>query len=204
MIPLLGLAARRIYYLPRTDPAVFYLADDEGGGLLINAPPFSSRLIAQLARAAAPRFLFIPSRFGARHAAAWREAGLSVIAYREELAGCRVGVDVALDRSWRFSRTVDFLPMAGRTAHGCALRCKPKPAVLFLGPALSRAASGWPSLEPRRDDHSYENRVLGAVGLRHLRYEYAFTDDFDPLKSRYGPGAGRAIAGELEKALQPA
>ena len=37
MIQLLRLPARRVYYLPRTDPAVFYLADDEGGGLLINA-----------------------------------------------------------------------------------------------------------------------------------------------------------------------
>jgi len=142
MIPLLRLPARRIYYLPRTVPAVFYLADEEGGGLLINAPSFSSRLNAQLARVVPPRFLFIPSHFEARHAAAWREVGIRVIAYRDELVGCQVGVDVALDRSWRFSRTVDFLPMTGRTAHGCALRCKPRPAVLFLGPALSRAASG--------------------------------------------------------------
>jgi hypothetical protein len=32
-------------------------------------------------------------------------------------------------------------------------------------------------------------------------YDYAFTDDFDPLKSRYGPGAARAIRAELEAAL---
>lgn len=204
MIPLLRLPARRVYYLPRTAPAVFYLADDDGGGVLINAPPFSTKLTARLARVTPPRYLFIPSRFGAHHAAGWRETGVKVIAYREELAGCHVQVDVALDRSWRFSRAVDFLPMAGRTAHACALRCKAKPGILFLGPALSRGASGWPTLEPFRDDHSYENRVLGAVGLRYLRYEYAFTDDFDPLKSRYGPGAGRAIARELEKVLQPA
>jgi hypothetical protein len=204
MIPLLRLPARRVYYLPRTAPAVFYLADDEGGGVLINAPPFSSRLTAQLARVTPPRYLFIPSRFGARHARAWRDAGVKLIAYREEIAECQVQVDIALDRSWRFSRTVDFLPMAGRTAHTCALRCRPKPGILFLGPIFSRAASGWPTLVPFGDDHSYENRVLGAVGLRHLRYEYAFTDDFDALKSRYGPGAGRAIARELEEALQPA
>ena len=204
MIPLLRLPARRVYYLAGTAPAVFCLADDEGGGVLINAPPFSSRLAAQLARVTPLRYLFIPSRFGARHAAAWRQAGLKLIAYREELAEHHVPVDIALDRSWRFSRTVDFLPLAGRTAHACALRCKSKPGILFLGPALSRGQSGWPSLEPLDEDHSYENRVLGAVGLRHLRYEYAFTDDFDPLRSRYGPGAGRAIARELEKALQAA
>jgi hypothetical protein len=204
MIPLLKLPARSVYYLPRTAPAVFYLAENEGGGVLINTPPFSRKLAARLENVAPPCYVFIPSRMGARHAPAWREAGAKVIASRDELAGHHVGVDVALDRGWRFSRTVDFLPLAGRTAHTCALRCRAKPAILFLGPALSRAASGWPGLEPRPDDHSYENRLLGAVGLRRLKYEYAFTDDFDPIASRYGPGAGRAIGVELEKALEPA
>jgi len=202
MIPLVKLPARSIYYLPGTAPAVFFLADDEGGGVLINTPPFSPELAGQLESVAPPRYVFLPSRLGGRHAAAWCEAGATIIAYREELAGCRVGVDIALDRGWRFSRTVDFLPMAGRTSHSCALRCKAKPAILFLGPALSRTASGWPGIEPCPDDHSYENRLLGAVGLRHLKYEYAFTDDFDLGKSRCGPGAGRAIALELENALQ--
>jgi hypothetical protein len=203
MIPLLKLPARRVYYVPRTAPAVFYLADDEGGGVLINTPPFSPALDARLKSVTPARYIFIPSRFGARHGAAWREAGAKIIAYREELAGCHVVVDVALDRGWRFSRTIDFLPMAGRTAHTCALRCKAKPAILFLGPALSRVASGWPSLEPQPDDDSYENRLIGAVGLRDLRYDYAFTDDFDPVKSRYGPGADRGIRRELNRALQP-
>lgn len=136
----------------------------------------------------------------ARHASAWREAGAKIIAYREELAGCREVVDVALDRGWRFSRTVDFLRMAGPSTHSCALRCKTKPAILFLGPALSRAASGWPGLEPCLDDHSYENRLLGAVGLRHLTL-------FRMISTWSGaerPGAGRAIALELDKALQAA
>jgi len=128
--------------VPRTAPAVFYLADNEGRGVLINTPPLS--------------------------------------------------------------RTVDFLPLAGRTAHTCALRSRAKPAMFFFGPALARAASGWRGLKPLADDHSYENRSLGAVGLRRLKYEYAFTDDFDPIKSRYGPGAGRAIGLELEKARKPA
>lgn len=203
MIPLLRLPARSVYYLSHTVPAVFYLADVDAGGVLINAPGFSPRLAAQLAGMAPLRYVFIPSRFGARHAGAWREAGAKIIASRDELVHCRVVVDVALDRGWRFTRAMDFLPMAGRTPGTCALRCKQKPAIIFFGPALSRAPSGWPGVEPLPDDDSYENRLLGAVGLRALRYEYAFTDDFDPVKSRYGPGAGRGIARELERALQP-
>lgn len=47
MIPLLKLSARRVYYLPRSAPAAFYLADAEGGGVLIDAPPISPALAAQ-------------------------------------------------------------------------------------------------------------------------------------------------------------
>ena len=203
MIPLLRLPARSVYHLPHTAPAVFYLADADAGGVLINVPGFSARHLAELTRIAALRYAFIPSRFGARHAAAWREAGARIIGAREELAHCRVAVDVALDRSWRFTRAIDFLPLSGRTPGTWALRCKTKPAVIFFGPALSRTPSGWPGLVSQPDDYSYENRLLGAAGLKTLKYEYAFTDDFDPVKSRYGPGAGRGIARELERALQP-
>ena len=74
MIPLLTLPARSIYYLPHSAPAAFYLADVEAGGVLINAPGFSSRRLAELMGIAPLRYVFIPSRFGARHAGAWREA----------------------------------------------------------------------------------------------------------------------------------
>ncbi|HXV09265.1 MAG TPA: hypothetical protein VD839_00535 [Burkholderiales bacterium] len=203
MIPLLRLPARSVYYLPHTAPAVFYLADVDAGGVLINVPGFSARRMAEVTRIAPLRYAFIPSRFGARHAGAWREAGARVIGSREDLAHGRVAVDVALDRSWRFTRALDFLPLSGRTSGTWALRCKTKPAIIFFGPALSRTPSGWPGVVAQPDDHSYENRLLGAVGLRALKYEYAFTDDFDPVKSRYGPGASRGIGRELERALQP-
>lgn len=203
MIPLVSLPARSVYYLERTNPAVFFLADRDAGGVLVNTPAHSPRIAAELANIAPVRYVFVPSRLGAGHAGAWREAGAKIIAYGDELAHCRTVVDVALDRSWRFTRTIDFLPMAGRTSGTCALRCRAKPAIIFFGPALARAPSGWPGLEPAPDDDSYENRVIGAVGLRALRYDYAFTDDFDPLKSRYGPGADRGIRGELDRALQP-
>jgi len=141
MIALLTLPARSVYYLPRTAPAVFFLADHEGGGVLVNTPSFSPRLAARLNRIAPVKFAFFPSRLGARDAAAWRAAGARAIAYADELAGCGI--------------------------------------------------------------HADENRLLGAAGLRHLEYEYAFTDDFDPLRSRYGPGASHAIGRELDALLHP-
>lgn len=87
--PLLRLPARNVYYLPRTAPAVFFLADREAGGVLVNTPAFSPPLVAEFNR------------------------------------------------------------------------------------------------------------------LAPLKFDYAFTDDFHPVKSRYGPGAARAINLELEGMLEP-
>jgi hypothetical protein len=200
MIALLALPGRWVYYLRRTAPAVFYIADAEAGGILVNTPRYAPQLAARLAALAPLRYAFFPSRLGARDVEAWRAAGVRTIAWGRELAG-HGATDVVLDRSWRFSRTMDFLPMSGRTAFTCALRSRTKPAIVFFGPALSCGPDGWPRLVPHPDDHSYENRLIGALALRHSRFDYAFTDDFDPLRSRYGPGAGRAIAAALDEAL---
>ena len=102
MIPLLRLPARNVYYLPRTAPAVFFLADREAGGVLVNTPAFSPPLVAEFNRLAPLKFAFFPSRLGARDIAAWRSAGVRLIAYGDELAGCGATADVALDRGWRF------------------------------------------------------------------------------------------------------
>jgi len=198
---LLELPARSVYRVCGTGPAVFYVADAEGGGVLINTPAFSSGLMQELAQLAPPRFAFYPSRLGARDVSAWRAAGLQTLAYGGEVSGIDGVVDIGLDREHRFSRTIDFLPMSGRTTGTCALRCKNKPAIIFFGPALECGTSGWPEVIAHADDYSYENRLLGAVALRHLKYEYAFTDDFDPRTSRHGPGAGAAIAARLETVL---
>lgn len=198
---LLKLPARSVYCVHGTGPAVFYVADAEGGGVLVNTPAFSSELMQELSLLAPPRYAFYPSRLGARDVAAWRAAGIQTLAYRGEFLGDDGEVDIILDREYRFSRTIDFLPMSGRTVGTCALRCKNQPAILFFGPALECGESGWPEISPHADDYSFENRLLGAVGLRHLKYEYAFTDDFDPRKSRCGPGAGVAIAAQLEMVL---
>lgn len=200
---VLALKGRSVYHVSRTHPAVFYLVDDAGGGLLINTPPYSTALRDELARLAPLRFAFYPSRLGACDTRAWRAAGIATIAYGVEARAIPGGVDIVLDRGYRFSRSVDFLPMSGRTEATCALRCKPYPAIIFFGPALTRGPSGWPEIAPQPDDFSYENRLLGAVGLRRLKYEFAFTDDFDPRKSRYGPGASKTIGAHLDALLSP-
>ena len=63
----------------------------------------------------------------------------------------------------------------------------------FFGPALQRGPEGWPAIIAGADDHSFENRLLGAIGLRWLRHDYAVTDDFALPESRWGPGASVAI-----------
>lgn len=193
---------RTVYWIADSSPAAFYLHDREGGGILINAPPFAPGLLAALRAIAAPAFLFLPSRLGAAAAAAWRDAsGCRVLAHAREAPSLAAAVDVALDREHRFSRTIDFLPMSGRTEGSCALRCRNLPGMIFFGPILDHGADGWPCLAPHADDHSWENRLIGALGLRDLAFEYAFCDNFDPAVALHGPGASAAVAARLDRAL---
>lgn len=182
---------------------MFYLADREGGGVLINTPAYSAALAARLEALAPLKFAFFPSRFGALDVDRWRtEAGLQTLAYGHESHGIAGTVDIILDRENKFSRTIDFLPMSGRTESSCALRCKNQPGIIFFGPILSCGESGWPTLVEKPDDYSYENRLFGVLGLQDLKYQYAFTDDFDPDRSRYGPGADAAIQREIAVVLE--
>ncbi len=191
---------RRVFHLKASGPAVFYLADAEAGGVLINTPAFDPSLAEALTRIAPVRYAFYPSHLGAHDVGRWRAAGARTLASREE-AGAIGLIDIPLAREHRFSRTMSFLPMSGRTSGSCALLCRNKPGLLFLGPILSRGARGWPTLLPQADDVSWENRVLGAVGLRGVRFEYVFTDDFEPRASRIGPGADKEIQWELQNIL---
>ncbi len=185
---------RSVYYLPGSRPAVFYLADKEGGGILINSPRYSPELLARLDALTPLRFIFYPSHFGAQDVDAWRLAsGAETMTYGHEARRIEGSIDRVLERENRFSRTIDFLPMSGRTESSCALRCKNKPGIVFFGPVLSAGDYGWPTLVAQADDYSFENRLFGALGLQDLKFEYAFTDDFDPHSSRYGPGADVAI-----------
>lgn len=191
---------RAVYYLQGSRPAVFYLADKEGGGILINTPAYTPELLAQVNAIMPLKFIFYPSYFGANDVAAWREAsGAQTMAYGHETRRIQGTIDLVLDRENRFSRTIDFLPMSGRTESSCALRCKNKPGMVFFGPVLSCGESGWPTLVAQPDDYSFENRLFGTLGLQDVRFEYAFTDDFDLLTSHYGPGADKAIQQELAR-----
>lgn len=199
---LLDFRTRSVWHVIDTWPAVFYLADREGGGILINTPPYSAALVAELVLIAPLKFLFFPSRFGAIEVDAWRAAtAAQAMAYASEGRAINGTIDKALERGERFSRTIDFLPMSGRTENSAALRCKNKPGILFFGPILKCNALGVPSLERLADDYSWENRLFGALGLRDLKYEYAFTDDFSPATSAYGPGADKLIGAEIDRLI---
>lgn len=202
---LLDLPGRTIHLVQAggSGPAVYYLVDEQVQGVLINAPPFDDRLADGLNALAPLNFIFLPSYLGARDIDRWRAAcGAEVMAYGAEIPHITGAVDIELEKQSKLTRTIDFLPMSGRTEGSCALRLRNKPGVVFFGPILSAASdSGWPTLIPDPDDYSYENRVFGILGLQDVKYEYAFTDMFEEGHTRFGPGAGEAIRAELNRAL---
>lgn len=204
MQELLSIPGRSIHLVPTAPelPAVYYLVDKEVQGVLINTPPFSEALLERLQALAPLRFIFIPSRHGAHELDAWREAsGAEALAYEAEVAAIDGTIDLPLNTKTKLTRTIDFMPMSGRTEGSCALRLKNKPGVVFFGPILTPGESGWPSLIEAPDDHSFESRLFGALGLQDVRYEYAFTDRFVPGETEFGPGADRAIGEEINRAL---
>jgi glyoxylase-like metal-dependent hydrolase (beta-lactamase superfamily II) len=182
-------------------PAVFYLADREAGGILVNTPAFAPQLLAALEAVAPPRFVFLPSRFGAVGLEAWREAGLRLVAHGAECAAIPAPVDIVVEPDLRFTRTIDFLPMPGRTPGSCALRCRNKPGFVFFGPILDYDQEGRLSLQPHGDDADFDARLLGALALGDARFEYGFCDSFRPGHSRYGPAADQAVRAAVESLL---
>jgi hypothetical protein len=199
LIELISLSDRRVFYLEGTAPATFYLVDRRAGGVLVNAPPFEPGLRERLEDMAPVRFVFLPSALGAAGADAWRAAGARVIASAEEAAVIDTPVDQPVDRKIRLVRDIDFLLMSGRTRGSCALRVRASPAIVFFGPILEHR--DWPTLVAHADDYSYENRVIGALGLRDLRFEFAFCDNYVHGRSRFGPGAAAAVRRHLAAEL---
>jgi len=199
---LLRLRERTIYHVGGQEPAVFFLIDRSAGGVLINAPAFDPSLLVELQSLAPLRYIYLPSRYGEQDLDQWRDAaGAEVLAHEVEARALQGHVDIPIDHKSKFTRTISFLPMAGATAGSCALRLRNQPGVIFFGPALSTGDDGWPTLVLRDRDHSQESRLFGALGLQDLSFEYAFTDDFDPTRSRFGPGAGEAVKRHVEAIL---
>ncbi len=197
---------RDIYYIEGggTTPAVFYIADRDAGGILVNAPVFRTDLLASLQMDVPLNILFLPSRFGATDLDQWRNAGVRLVAQPVEGQHMGLSLDVPLDGRLRLTRTIDFLPMGGRTEGSCALRLRNLPGAVFFGPILeSEEPDGWPTLVPHQDDSSWENRIFGSLGLQDIRYEYAFSDSFIFGRTPFGPSADIHIAGRLRNFLGP-
>ncbi len=190
---------RAIWLVETGPPAVYYLADRDAGGVLVNAPPFAVALYEDLSRTAPLRYVFLPSHFGACDLDAWRAAGARILVSAEEEGVA--DVDLRVGPQHKLTRTIDFIPIPGRTRGTCGLRLKNKPGALFVGPALTPAESGWPELVAHADDDSYENRLMGVIGLGAQGFEYLFTDNFVPSQTRFGPGADVALRDHIDRLL---
>lgn len=199
---LVQLRDRSIHHVADTRPAVYYIAERDIGGVLVNAPPYDLALLSVLNTHAALRYVFLPSARGARDLEAWRAAGAEILATEAEAAAIDARVDLALYAGRKLSRSIDFLPMSGVTAGSCALRIKTNGGAVFFGPILEPGADGWPTLVAHADDASPENRLIGALGLQDIAFEYAFTDVFETGGTRFGPGAGEAIRQRLRRVLE--
>lgn len=199
---LVKLRDRAIYHLAGWHPAVYYIAERELGGVLVNTPPFEPDLLAALNARAPLAYVFLPSARGARDLHEWRNAGRAeTLATELEASAIGDTIDLALTAGRKLSRTIDFLPMSGVTPGSCALRIKTNGGALFLGPILEPGADGWPTLVAHADDSSFENRLIGALGLQDIAFEYAFTDRFDEGHTCFGPGAGEAVKERLRRLL---
>jgi len=199
---LVSLRERRIYWVEGTRPAVYYVADREAEGVLVNSPAFDEALLAALRELAPLAYVFLPSRRGAFDLDRWRATGgAESIAFEAEAAHIAGTIDLPVSGGRKLTRTIDFLPMSGVTQGSCALRIKNDGGLLFFGPILEPAADGWPALCTHPDDYSAENRLIGALGLRDQRFEYAFTDVYEPGRTRIGPGADRAVGAHLARLL---
>jgi hypothetical protein len=201
---VLALRGRTIHLVPieAGAPAVYFLVDQDAGGVLINTPRYSAELQSAITAIAKINYLFFPSRFGARDVDAWREAtGAESLAYGPEAEAIGGRIDIVLDNKSRLTRTIGFLPMSGRTEGSCALHLRNLPGVVFFGPILSPGPSGWPTLLAHANDYSFETRLFGSLGLKDVKYDYAFTDEFVDGQTQFGPGADQAIQAELQRAL---
>ncbi|MEF8792600.1 hypothetical protein [Thiohalorhabdus sp.] len=201
MHELVAGKGRTVYHVcgGEQSPAVYWIRDREAGGILVNTPVFDGGLAAELVAAGGVDFLFLPSARGGADLDQWRDAlGAEALAGQDEVQRIPGEVDRPLDGTIRLSRNIRFYTMSGRTPGSTALYFKHWPSMLFLGPVLEPGGDGWPTLIPHHDDWSWENRVMGALGLQDLRFEYVFTDHLDP-DTRIGPGAAQGVKAALKR-----
>ena len=201
LVELLDLPQRKIFYIDQKScPASFLIVDHKAGGILINTPEFSEKLASEIQQHSNIDYLFLPSKFGANKAIdSWKNISkLETIAHEAEVANIPFKIDLEVNHKTKLTRTMDFIPMGGRTAGSCALFLKNLPGVIFLGPILNQSDDGWPTLIKQEDDESFESRMFGVLGLKDLKYDYVFTDDFEPKNSRFGPGASVELGKRID------
>jgi len=201
---ILDIPQRKIFYITENPgPASFLIVDDKAGGVLVNTPIFSKALLEQITHLTPVNFLFLPSKLGAKHLDQWKSA-TKADAISHEIEASAIGplVDITVNHKTKLTRTMDFVPMAGRTSGTCALFLKNLPGVLFLGPALSSANHNWPALVEHSDDSCFENRIFGILGLKELKYDYVFTDDFNLKTSKFGPKASTEVNKNIMRFFQ--
>jgi len=199
---LLEIPQRKIYFIDQASScASFLIVDEKIGGILVNAPGFSKGLLEDITAVCTPKFLFLPSHLGATDADIdeWKNhTSLEVIAHEIETPLISSPVDISINHKTKLSRTIDFVPMAGRTPGSCALYLKNLPGILFFGPILSIGNGAWPDLIPQANDFSFESRMFGALGLKDIKFEYAFTDDFSLQSVNFGDSACQAICDNID------
>jgi len=201
MQELVAGKGRTVYHIigGEQDPAVYWIRDREAGGILVNTPPYDDDVAAELVAAGGADFLFLPSSLGAADLDRWRHAlGAEALAGQDEVPRITGEVDRPLDGTIRLARNIRFYAMSGRTPGTTALYFKHWPSMLFLGPVLEPGADGWPTLVAHDDDWSWENRVMGGLGLQDLRFEYVFTDHLD-TDTCLGPGAAEGVGAALQR-----
>lgn len=199
---ILDIPQRKIFYVtPQNDePAAFLIIDDKAGGILINTPAFSDALLKNILELTPLNFIFLPSKFGAQSLKQWKIAtNAESIAHEIEASSIDSPIDITVNHKTKLTRTMDFVPMAGRTKGSCALFLKNLPGVLFLGPTLSTDKSGWPALVQQDDDASFETRMFGVLGLKELKYDYVFTDDFRLNRNKFGPSASTEVTKNITR-----
>lgn len=205
MSPLINLllktSQRQIYHLYdmiNNQPAVFLILDKEVGGILVNTPSYNEST-KTLLDSFKINYIFLPSHFGAIDTMQWKNlTGAKLLAHENATHLINDNIDFPVNEKTKLTRTIDFLPIAGRSPGSCGLFLKNLPGIIFFGPTLQRLANGWPGIVQSADDFDFEARLFSSLNLKDLKFQYAFTDDFDTNKSLTGPEADIHIRKNIE------